>query len=188
MLTGVCALVTTIDGYLVLQWRSKYVSEGAANLAATGTGFAQWGKDFGLSFRWPWVNCANREIPDVMRNAALRELREETGIARKHILVPPREFLGAAFNLLHGRDLNFYAHYCANITHREVSRLLASAKDRWEIASLQFVPLEFIDDEGRLIGGFQYLMPRCTRHLRGALYAFAKSGRLANARQCPRVS
>jgi hypothetical protein len=92
-------------------------------------------------------------------------------------------FLGAAFNLLHGRDLNFYSHF---ITHCKVTRISErriKARDKWEVASLIFVPLECINNYGEFTSDFSGLLRECNRHLRAALHAFSVSGRLAHCRK-----
>jgi 8-oxo-dGTP pyrophosphatase MutT (NUDIX family) len=178
MLLSVAVLVTTTDNFLVLQRRSNRVAQGLGVITTTSNGFASWRSDY-LSFknRLIWrIRC--RGVSN-LRNAAFRELYEETGIPRRRLEHTDNAFIGAAFNLLHGRDLNFYAHFKTSLNHHEVARLRKTAKSRWEVGSLIFVPLSKIADDGlSLLEPFDRLLPECARHLRGAIFALAKSGRL----------
>ena len=177
MAVGVAVLVTTRDRFFVLHRRSSMVSEGAGGLACTATGHTKWLRDIGFTnIVLPW----RRNSPVSLKRSVRRELEEEMCI-REHELVPDEKpFVGAAFNLLHGRDLNFYAHYECTLTHEEVSRRRVRAKDAWEIASLVFVPVTAVTPDGTgFAPPFAGLLPHCNRHLRAALLALARSGRLA---------
>ena len=113
-------------------------------------------------------------------DAALAEVKEEVGLNSKirgHIVGYQKPFVGAAFNLLHGRDLNFYAFFKSMLSSEQIFERYRKAKDNWEISNLVFIPLHKVDCEnGTLIYPFDSLMKDCSRHLKGALYCCAKSG------------
>ena len=138
MLVNVTVLMTTKDKYLVLQRRSNRIAEGAGGLNATAGGFSQRPGDLRGLRRWtnPFSS---------LRSEALRELQEETGILPEMLIQDSegltKPFLGAAFNLLHGRDLAFYAHFHSRCSHFDVAQCRGTADSAWEIASLAFVPL-----------------------------------------------
>jgi 8-oxo-dGTP pyrophosphatase MutT (NUDIX family) len=161
MAVSVAVLVTTEDNYLVLHRRSSHVSEGGGGLAATATGHTQWRKDF---------RGAARPGLRVIESAGLRELKEEMNIDVD--LKKPHGIIGAAFNLLHGRDLNFYLHYRTQMKRDEVSRASLRAKDNWEVANLVFVEAVKVDVNGSLLEPYADLLPSCNRHLRAALYSY----------------
>ena len=172
MLVSVAALVTTDDQFVILQRRSRRVAQGSGVITTTCNGFANWKRDY------------SRFAEPDLRHTALRELYEETGIPKEKLRSTDNSFIGAAFNLLHGRDLNFYAHFTTSLTHHEVSERLRHAGSRWEVASLIFLPLSKISDDGlSLLKPLDGLQSECSRHLRGALFALAKSGRLKQIKQ-----
>jgi hypothetical protein len=161
---GVCMLVITSDGYLILQRRSRSVSQGAGGLGASVTGFCDW-KDFEQNRNWRVS----------LKHSALREMREELGVSEYQLVDTRRPFFAAGFNLLHGRDLNFYGCWRAKIDAAKVGQLhREEARDRWEVASLVFVPVTAISQDGTLTGGFANIYQQCNRHLKALLYAFAR--------------
>ncbi|MGB9485484.1 MAG: hypothetical protein WCD04_05135 [Terriglobia bacterium] len=174
MLISVAALVTTKDNFLVLQRRSNRVAQGLGVITTTCNGFANWEKDHARNSRPEY-----RRATSNLREAALRELYEETAIPKCKLKTTDNAFIGAAFNLLHGRDLNFYVHFETSLCHSGVAERRKHATSRWEVASLIFVPLSKIAEDGlSLLEPFDRLLPECARHLRGAIYALANSGRL----------
>ena len=168
MLIGVQVALTTSDGYLVLQRRSDMVWAATGGAAASAAGSAQW-KD------------TERPYP-LLTATALREAEEEIGWkpAKGDDLRNP--FLGAAFNLSRGRDLNFYCHFHTNRTLSKVSRAAPKARDSWEVAHLIPVPLSDVLPEGRLSERFEALL-RDARHVRGLIYCLAQSARFRGLRQ-----
>lgn len=168
MIVSTASLVTTSDNYIVLQRRSKHISEGAGGIAATASGFSHWGKDTALFGRWGKQKS--------LVGAALRELHEETGIlpADLDLAATAPHFMGAAFNLLHGRDLNFYAHFQCKLTSEEVALLRPLARDRWESAQYIFLPVAAVKADGTLKPPHTKILFEATRHLRGSLFCFAK--------------
>ena len=169
MLINVNVLVSAKDGsgkeYLVLTKRSSYISEGGGYFATTASGASEWDSDFNPSHG-----------SDGIKLAALRELREETGIKPDHLDNPAAPcFMAAAFNLLHGRDLSFYAHFRSNLKVGEIWDLVRKARDHWEMQHLILVPTSEIDPNGKLKGHFASIQPACNRHLIAALRAFAIS-------------
>jgi 8-oxo-dGTP pyrophosphatase MutT (NUDIX family) len=168
-------LVLSEDGFLILQRRSNRVLSGAGGLAASASGFTKWKNDFQRQYISDGVS---------LRFAATRELEEEIGISEFDLYPESRPFLGAAFNLRYGRDLNFYACFRTKCRIDQVSRKLKDAKDAWELSSLVPVPLTAVKNDGTLDGcGFEAMTLQCNRHLRGALLSLAVSGRLAEWKQ-----
>jgi 8-oxo-dGTP pyrophosphatase MutT (NUDIX family) len=174
MLLSVAVLITTGDNFLVLQRRSKRVAHGLGVITTSCTGFGN----------WAWDHTNEPGSSSDLRNAALRELHEETAIPHGTLETLDHAFIGAAFNLLHGRDLNFYAHFKTTLDHRQVAERRNKAKSRWEVASLIFIPLSKLTEDGLSIQEpFDRLLPECARHLRGAIYALVKSGRLKHVQE-----
>ena len=190
MMIGVQTLVCTKDNFLVLHRRSNLISEGAGRLSSSAGGSTDWDRD-----------GASR--PGAIERAALRELYEEIGIPKiehgwssKGIQLPQdgRVFMGAAFNLLHGRDINFYCFLRSNVSHDEVSvfrggrrwwnPISRQACDNWEVASLAFVPADSVGVGGLLTGDFAAWNRYCNRHLRGLLYAYSVAVRRLSPPTC----
>lgn len=173
-----CTLVLSADNCVILTRRSNRVLSGAGWLAASASGFAKWKSDFQRQYISDGVS---------LRFAAVRELEEEIGLSEFDLYPEPRPFLGAAFNLRYGRDLNFYACFRTKCRIDEVSEKLKDAKDAWELSSLVPVPVSAIKDDGTLTGQFEAFTLECNRHLRGALLSLAVSGRLAEWQQLIQV-
>lgn len=180
MLVNTTTLVTTIDGFVVLHRRSKHVSEGKGGLSATSSGFTHWDRD-----------TRQADLERALESAALRELKEEMNLVwhgwQQDLVSIDRPFMAAGYNLLHGRDLAFYAHFESVHDHKWISEHRLDAHDRWEIANLVFVPVECINDDGTFSHPIAHLQRECNRHLRAALYSFAKSGELARIRARPQT-
>ena len=105
-----------------------------------------------------------------------RELREEIGIAGKHLLpYKPGPFVGAAFNLRYGRDLNFRALLNAKLSSSKIGaeRLNSRTRDRWEVEHLEFLHCNRVTVESICTGELQAQLSGPSRHLMGALYAWA---------------
>jgi 8-oxo-dGTP pyrophosphatase MutT (NUDIX family) len=129
----------------------------------------------------------SKQLPqrwDICRTA-LRETEEEIGL-REHDFVrqvdsddsvPPfeRPCIGAAFNLLYGRDLNFYFCFRTTLKSHEICsrRRDRRTRDRWEVDNLVFLDLNRITAKAIREGGLDHILPRRSRHLLGALYAWA---------------
>lgn len=170
MSVSVTGLVLTRDGYFFLQRRSGYVATGIGSLAASVNGRADWKKDCN-DLAW----------------SARRELEEEIGIQREWLdeameLVPPtaHPFLGAAYNLRYGRDLNFYCCFQTRLESWEVAahrkRHLferSRARDAWEVANLVLLDSKKVSVSSLRSGELERLLPGRARHLLGALYAWA---------------
>jgi hypothetical protein len=182
MAFGTAMLLITADGFLVLQRRSSHVSEGGGNVSASSSGFVNYRVDIGFARHLPFR--LHKDRPADLKWAALRELREEIGVGNRRDEVKFVGFLGAAYNVLHGRDLNFYALATTKLDHAEISRRRLKAADRWEVASLVFL----LADELSLSAGAQIegryagLDSELNRHLRGALYCLSTSGFLKSWR------
>jgi predicted kinase/8-oxo-dGTP pyrophosphatase MutT (NUDIX family) len=181
MVTSTASLVTTDDKLIVLQRRSKHVSEGAGGISSSSSGFTHWGKDTAV------LGSSLSEKSLVA--AALRELYEETSILpldlHLDLFAPP--FIGAALNLLHGRDLNFYAHFHCKLTSAEIALLRPIAKDSWETSQYIFVPVESVKEDGTLKAPHTSLLFNCNRHLRAALLCFAVSGARSAVLRSPQI-
>jgi 8-oxo-dGTP pyrophosphatase MutT (NUDIX family) len=202
MFSSVSTLVTTSDGFLVLQRRSAHVQSARGGIACSSGGAIEWrdvrpnwNRSLGQFLR---VSTALEGRQPVAHNSLLRsvfrELREELGLTCSDIDSDkiPAAFIGVAFNLRYGRDLNFYAHLHSHLSSTEVAQrfyrsrwsigryfpeLLTSRKeDRWEIGHLVFVDVGNIRDDGLFSSGLEALL-QDARHARGALYAFAISRR-----------
>jgi 8-oxo-dGTP pyrophosphatase MutT (NUDIX family) len=173
MWVSVTGLVLTKDDYFVLQRRSSAVAAGVGSIAASLNGGVDWSAD-----------C------DDLQMAALRELQEELGLCPAfHILaspavpVPPRDrpFIGAAYNLRYGRDLNFYCCFASSLFSSEVSELRKTlffersrARDAWEVENLVFLKRDCVTVSAIESGEIDRVLPNRARHLVGALYSWAK--------------
>ena len=202
MLVSVNALITTSDNYLVLQRRSGLVTAGAGGAGTSTGGFAEWSDISGASLYWKSLWKEFNWRPHSLVNSILREIFEEIGLAEDDLCDTDAPFLAAAYNLKYGRDLNFYAHFRYSYDHFALAHRFDSGyglwnriygfarglskgtwvtgfqKDKWEVAHIFFVPLSAVNkDNGDLEHPFDKMIGDA-RHLRGALYSFAKSGRL----------
>ena len=177
MLVGICALVTTKDGYLILERRSSHVSSDPGKITSTANGGIQWSDMFPEFPRFHFFRvlgswffrtaCPHKRSPAW---AVLRELKEETGINIRRNCEVNRIFIGAGFDLVHGRDLNLYASLRCNLSLKQVSAHRARAKDRWELDHLIFVDPRYIGPHGTLTGPFKEL--DFDRQLRAALLCY----------------
>jgi hypothetical protein len=105
-----------------------------------------------------------------------RELREETGIPKNLLHYPESgPFIAAAFNLRYGRDLNFYALMMTEMRSYEIGqfRTKKPAKDRWEVDRLEFLHRDLVTLPKIKSGELERRLPGRSRHLMGALYAWA---------------
>lgn len=156
MLVGVQVALTTADYVLLLQRRSDLIQSAAGGVGASGAGTAKWNDG------------------DWLSKSALRETHEELNWrpdAGDDIASP---FLGAAFSLLRGRDLNFYCHFHTRKTLCQISEKATHAQDAWEVAHLIPIPVESVLREGKLEPHLDSLMGG-SRHIRGLLYCLAQS-------------
>jgi predicted kinase len=122
-----------------------------------------------------------------LRASALREISEEIGLSdrgresdfvksdRRESGVPPFDapFIGAAYNLRWGRDLNFYCCFRTNLRSEQVADKRRDARDRWEVANLIFLHRDQITVDRVLHGDLEAQLPNRGRHLIGLLYAWA---------------
>jgi hypothetical protein len=125
-----------------------------------------------------------------LTKTALREMKEGIGWVphRQDGLASP--FLGAAFNLKWGRNLNSYCHFHTNWTLKEISSGLGflrrarklgrgpsgftRAADAWEIGQIIPIPISAVGTDGYLEQPFQSLVGDA-RHVRGLLFCLAQS-------------
>ncbi len=193
MLVGVQVALTTHDGYLILQRRSNLIQVASGGVVASGAGAAQ------------WIDLTSRKRS--LTETALREIEEEVG------WVPHKEdnldapFLGAAFNLLRGRDLNFYCHFhtrwtlddisakatlrrraynCLPRTVRSRPRGATLARDAWELVHLIPIPITEIKikrDGGDILSPLLKSQLGDSRHIRGLLYCLAQSERFCEIKK-----
>lgn len=176
MLVGVQAALTTADGYLLLQRRSHEVQSAGGGVVASGAGGAQ------------WKDLAGKQ--ESLIGTALRELKEEIGWVPHPYDNLTAPFLGAAYNLLRGRDLNFYCHFHTHWFLHEISagwprlRNLSKrkplgtnrARDRWEVAHIIPVPLGAVSETLILEPPYNSILGE-SRHVRGVLYCLARSAK-----------
>jgi predicted kinase len=171
MLLGIQAALTTVDGYLILQRRSNRVQSAAGGVTASGAGSANWRDLF-------YFRDFYQHNPSHVRSlvpSAVRETREEIGWiphVRDKFKAP---FLGAAFSLMRGRDLNFYCHLHTQMTLQEICENATRAQDSWETAHLIPVPVEALQRDGTLCAPLDALIGKNARHIRGLLYCLAQS-------------
>jgi len=194
--TGVNALYCTKDGFLIFQRRSQGLQTGPGNMGASVAGTLQI-KD--LSYRARFLCWARLErfavkfdTKAVLRGL-YRETLEELGIEKDEIVFGDYPCTGMALNLLHGRDPNFYFFGRLKLTKDVISRRRwkrswvtgkSRASDAWEWQHLVFVPIEAVDDEGKLTPQFEDLL-RDARHVTGALLAAAKNADFRKERDHP---
>ncbi len=180
MLVGVQVGLTTSDGYLVLQRRSNHVLLTPGGLSSSGAGNAKW-KDI-------------EQNGHSLLRSALREIEEEIGWVPHPEDRLERTFLGAAFSLFRGRDLNFFCYIDTKWTlaqivgsrepwyrvgpklrrlHRQSPRGFARAVDAWEVAHLVPIPVGAVDVNGRLKSPYDALLGE-SRQVRGLLYCLSR--------------
>lgn len=193
---GVQTIVTTNDGFVVLQRRSHHVQAAAGGMGCSGGGHIEWTD---INWRARWLGNSQQSL----RRGMYREMREELGLGSECFYTDKEPFIAAAFNLRYGRDLNFYAHLHCKLTRQELAKGFRGslprpgfyvARDRWEVGHLAFVHVNDILDR-RHTGSDRIVFSTSLeellgdgRHVRGALYAFAKSGRLSDVRDDPHSS
>ncbi len=163
---SVTGLLMSADGYFILQRRSGHVGHGIGSMAGS-------------------LNGAVQDGESNLRDAALRELWEETGIKREDISVDTVgnlacgvpgfdiPFLAAAYNLRYGRDLNFYCCFKTKLTASQITLQPTRPRDAWELDHLVFLHCSQVSVSIIEAGGLDRLLPERGRHLLGALYAWA---------------
>jgi len=202
MRLSVTGLLLTEDNMFVLQRRSARVATGIGSLGGTFAGAVDYYAD---TVRWPyffwrglgWVYTHvpyrfHKMMPLIwlaklhptkwdLEETAHRELFEETGLdcstleAYQSGSDPFIGFIGAAFNLRYGRDLNFYALFETKKTSIQIGKLYegANARDRWEIERLEFLDSKQVTKNSIKNGELDKVLPGRSRHLLGALYCWA---------------
>jgi hypothetical protein len=170
---SVAVLLETSDNYLVLQRRSSRVLHGSGNLACSASGFVSWDRDVIRSDDTDGAMPVAAQAPVSLWPAVLREIHEEIGLQEHHLLLHDHRFIGAAYNLLHARDLNSYASVKSLLTRSAIREMIHDAPDHWEHSELVFVPIDALSPSGAITGGLKDLTERCNRHLRAALYSIA---------------
>jgi len=190
MLISVQVALTTSDGYLVLQRRSNRVQSAAGGVASSGAGAANWGDFWGWRRRLRRVRIPGRRVPNLsplsLACSALREIFEEIGWAPQDGDDLSRPFLGAAFSLLRGRDLNFYCHFHTRRTFKSISDASNKADYAWEVAHLIPIPVEAITRDGLIDPTINSILGDA-RHVRGLIYCLSRSDKFAAIRsECPK--
>lgn len=171
-------------------------SSGAADYFADsscwvpGIVFRIYGKAFTI-VPWPrishpalWMVPWPRPWKWDLRETALRETKEEIGLKigdfernRSDKYVPPFDcpFIGAAYNLLYGRDLNFYCCFRTKLSSSQLNDRVRrrSTRDKWEVDHLVFLDRNKVNTVAIQSGEIDTLLPNRSRHLLGALYAWA---------------
>jgi hypothetical protein len=200
MRISITSLVLTSDDYFVFQRRSDAVAAGTGNLAGAGNGAADWFSDYEGFYHSRVVRPLDRgyllpqrlaevlrrcgpapKDPWRLRNSALREIAEEIGVSRfRHsdhaedgVPAFERPFIGAALNLRHGRDLNFYCCFRSELEASDIAAQREVARDSWEVASLVFINKRDVTLDRLVSGALDGLLPNRTRHLNALLYAWA---------------
>ncbi len=177
-IASITVIVTTSDDppFIMLQGKSGRVQVGGG-VAASATGGIQW-EDVKPSVLGS-VLRAHRSI----RRAVFRELTEEVGLRESDFLRDDFPFIGAAYNLRYGRDLNFYAHLTSELTREQIVERFyepvgdwwkwaaSERQDRWEVAHLIFLPAGWVRPDGELDPRLDKILGD-SRHVRGALFAF----------------
>jgi predicted kinase len=151
MFVGVQVAITTADHFLIMVRRSQQVSSAGGGAGASAAGSVQW-KDKRWWRRWnlwrpvcplrpewwrrwwfpPWSVFDGAPFVDVVTHAALREAREEIGFVPHPDDDVSASVLGAAFNLLRGRDLNFYCHLATHWTFEELANAARRRDPAWK--------------------------------------------------------
>jgi len=191
MMIGVTVLITafqqgTQEPVLILQRRSGRVKEGKGGVGASASGGMEWRRDrimppsLGPYDPRTWILGA--KSLSVMK-AALNETYEELGLRPRDLRgggVMAPAIIGAGYNLLHGRDLNFYLHFHSTLSFEEILRCSRDARDRWEMQHL--VPVRLRDLVAAWQGGSSSRVAAAlasdgNRHLLAALTCFFAGGR-----------
>ena len=201
MRISVTGLVLTEDDYFILQRRSGVVGHGLGSLAASVNGAADYYADCSDHDRqiWPILGRIYAALPYSVHGpiseleldgprcwdlakSALREVREEIGLKADAFYessekgnVPPvkRPFIGAAYNLRYGRDLNFYCCFRTWLKSEEITAQRKRARDRWEVENLVFLHRDDVTVRAIHSGELEKALPGRARHLLGVLYSWA---------------
>jgi predicted kinase/8-oxo-dGTP pyrophosphatase MutT (NUDIX family) len=171
MRLSITGLLITDDGFFVLQRRSGRVASGIGSLGASVTGAVDYRAD---AIRW-----SNRKpVLWNLEKTVTRELLEETGIPASFVerYDPKGAFIGAGFSLRYGRDPSYYSLHRTSKKSWELGRNRESkqAKDRWEVDHLEFLEVNTVSARSIESGEVGRRLSRPSRHLMGALYAWAK--------------
>jgi predicted kinase len=202
MRVSVTGLVITADDYMILQRRSGVVGHGFGSLAASVNGAADYyadrcddkcgvwytlGKTYGMLpyAIHPLISMTEPDGPRSwnLAKSALREFKEEIGLTDDTLRtvdgedpdLPPfkQPFVGAAYNLRYGRDLNFYCCFRTSLRSRDISAQRKNARDRWEVENLVFLHSDRVTTAAISSGALDGALQNRGRHLLGALYAWA---------------
>jgi len=195
LMASVQAIITTKDDKVVLQRRSRHVHAAGGGIASSAGGSADWSD---VQSRLRRVLSGRHERSwrhdRSLRVSLFREIGEELGLQPHDFEEDSAPFIAAALNLRYGRDLNFYAHlryqrssadFIARFERRRWWQLRAASrwaginrgKDSWEVAHLVLLPIAEINPDGSLSPRGSEIVGS-GRHVRGALCALARSGRL----------
>jgi 8-oxo-dGTP pyrophosphatase MutT (NUDIX family) len=190
MKISITGLLLTSDERFVLQRRSDRVLSGSGNLGAAVAGSVDYHRDVkapGYLPRIVWERFPELLGRWSLEQTVLREIREEIGVTRSDCSFPNSgPFIGAAFNLRYGRDLNFYsiattamASYEIGETHQDRIKhgwspwKGARLRDKWEVDRLEFLDARNVTTRSTVDGNLARMLGGASRHLLGALYSWA---------------
>jgi ADP-ribose pyrophosphatase YjhB (NUDIX family) len=188
MKMSITGLLRTSDGYFVLQRRSGRVLAGVGNLNGSVAGSTDFHHDTigpGFMQRMPfglWPAIIRRWD---LKNTVVREIREEIGI--EELSFPDSgSFIGAAFNLRYGRDLNFYSFATTALSSSEIGQdhqirvrgglrvwKRDRLRDKWEVDRLEFLDSKSVTVRSVINGVLARSLNSPSRHLMGVLYSWA---------------
>ncbi|HWG19572.1 MAG TPA: NUDIX hydrolase [Terracidiphilus sp.] len=176
---SISALILTDDGYFVLQRRSNRVETGRGSLGASFAGGVHSKRD-----RSSIVTPTGVVKGWDLRETTFREMEEELGLSRDDISFDKTNcpFIGAAFNLRYGRDLNFYALCKTRLRSYEIgvwnkgdghTRESVLRRGRWETERLEYLNADRVTENAIVNGKLESHLVGRSRHLLGALYSWA---------------
>ena len=207
MITSFQLLITTSDGFIVLQAKTKKLQTETGGVESTFADRVNWSDVSCFSFdgsitksirraykqfadRVNWSNVGGSSF-DRSMTKSIRRACKQLGLSEKDFSEKDKHpFIAAAYNLKYGRDLNFYAHLACNLNKNKMSErfrkqtlrsslssLSRKQYDRWTRAHLIFIDKSWVHDNGEFDPRLETILGDA-RHVRGVLYACGISGRL----------